>query len=285
MKDYQDIKRILQRVKENTRTESISIKTRISSGRLPLTCSKFGGVPYWPDNRDYPKTDTGIPLTMLAQIDLSDVPENSLLPDKGLLQFFVWNLEDWDNYRVVYHKDCGAPVSPHLDTFPTSLVPKTAGDPGKRFTAPDTFWGENGLFPITGEMSLEFSKKYEPANVTENCFESEFIKAAEQLGIHIPDGFDVYDCLPDELYDEFYDYGGGHKLLGRPCFVQYDYREGESKDDILLFQIDSTWPDSGETDSDHFINFGIDGTAGFFIKKDDLRKLDFSHVYYDWACG
>ena len=142
--------------------------------------------------------------------------------------------------------------------------------------------GEAG-FPIIGEMALEFSKGHDFVSVTENCFKTEFAKAAKQLNIHIDDGFDAYNGLPDELYDKFYDFGCGHKLLGRPCFVQEDYRDDESSD-VLLLQIDSAYSDSGEEDSNHFIIFGDAGAAGFFIDREDLKNLDFSNITYDWAC-
>lgn len=282
----QRLNEILQKIKENTKTECINIRTKISDEQLPTTCSKFGGVPYWPNNRsDYPKTNKGISLTMLAQINFSELPHNNVFPDKGLLQFYIWNAEDMGNYKVVFHKDCGIPLHPAVNSLPTSLMKESVtitwvGKAHSIVTNP--FWGEPG-FPITGEMALEFSKGCDFVNVTENCFDKEFRKAARQLDIPISDDFYVYP-LPDECGDEWYEISCGHKLLGRPCFAQNDYREGDDKDDILLFQIDSAWSDSGEEDKDHSITLGDSGTAGFFIKPDDLKRLDFSDVFYDWAC-
>ena len=121
--ELQDISKILQQVKENTKTGCINIRTKISDKPLPVTCSKFGGVPYWPNNRsDYPKTGKRFPLTLLAQINFSELPQNDVFPDKGLLQFYIWNAEDIGNYKVVYHKDCDTPLHPAINTLPTSLM-------------------------------------------------------------------------------------------------------------------------------------------------------------------
>ena len=283
--DPQRLNEILQKVKENTKTECINIKTKIGTERLSTTCSKFGGVPYWPNNRsDYPKTDKGIPLTMLAQINFSELPQNNVFPNQGLLQFYIWNAEDTGNYEVIFHKDCSVPLHPAVNSLPTSLMKESVtitwvGKAHSIVTNP--FWGEPG-FPIAGEMALEFSKGYDFVNVTENCFVEEFIRAARQLNIPISDDFNVYP-LPDECDNEWYEIGCGNKLLGRPCFVQNDYREGDDKSDILLFQIDSA-SDTGDEDRYHYITLGDAGIAGFFIRTDDLKNLDFSNVFYDWKC-
>jgi len=294
--EAKDIERLVLRVKENTKTECIKIKTKICDDpRLPLTRSKFGGHPYWPNNKPYPKAEHGIPLTMLAQINLSELPENDTFPNKGLLQFFIWNAANEKNYKVIYHEDYSAPVSRYLftspktsvaDAIPNSCMPETVKitkASGEKVVIPNIFWGKDG-FPVKGVLNLEFSKGYDFVNPTENCFEAEFVKAAKQLNIPIPDNFDVCTDLPDEIRDRFYEYGVGHKLLGRPYFIQCDYREGDSENNILLFQMDSACSDSDEMDEAHNIVFGDSGIAGFFMTKEELRKLDFSHVYYEWEC-
>ena len=279
---------ILQRVKENTKTEYIKIRTKLETNRIPITSSKFGSYPYWPNDRsDYPKSSTGIPLTLLAQINLSDLPQNNVFPDNGLLQFYIWNLADWGNYEVIFHETYDKPLTPYLNTLPTSFMPDSVTitkESGEKMTVPNLFWGESGMFPISGRLKLEFSKEYDYVNITENCFYSEVIKAANELGIYIPNEYYISNNLPEKFYNEFYEFSGGHKLLGHPCFVQNDYRE-EGNKDILLLQIDSAWHDTGETSEQDFISFGDAGTAGFFINPDDLKNLDFSNVYYDWQCG
>lgn len=284
-----DIDKVLQQVKENTRTDCIDIKTKICRYRLPITCSKFGGFPYWPKDKldTYPVSDRGLALTLLAQINLADLPENDVFPKQGMLQFFLYDLMDVDNYKVVLHENITEPADfiGGKPAIPTSLTPNEAEitlPSGEKKIASNSWWGKE--FPITGEFALEFSKRDDFVNPTEARFNAEFDKAAEQLGISIPDGFDAEADLSNEIINSFYEYGGGHKLLGRPCFVQGDIRYQDDVTKMLLFQIDSAWPQSGREDDCHFINFGDAGTAGFFIEKDDLAQLNFSNVIYDWQC-
>lgn len=79
--------------------------------------------------------------------------------------------------------------------------------------------------------------------------------------------------VEDRIYEEFN--GCGHKLLGYPAFAQYDPRGNNSKYDTLLFQLDS---------EDNIIMWGDCGVCNFFINKDDLKKLNFSNVLYNWDC-
>ena len=198
--DKENIKRILNCVKENTRTECIRIRTKVSKKPLPLTASKFGGTPYWPDINTYPIANKKkVFMTLLAQINFSDLPENTVFPNKGLLQFFLLD-NDWPTeYRVVFHKEIDESVAPlpcfhegtldwskkTNDYIPTTLMKDTVvvkKPTGEKITmdfhGKDFFWGEAG-FPVQGELALDFSLEYDYANMTEDCFENEIRKAAE----------------------------------------------------------------------------------------------------------
>lgn len=286
MENEINIRKILERVQENTKAEFIRIRTDISSTRLPLTASKIGGFPYWKDIGTYPVAENGLPLTLLAQINMSDLPENDVFPDNGLLQFFILNASDTKNCRVIFHKNIDMRWNPVDYIIPTSFMPEAVevvSDKGELAVIDNVFWGKDG-FPVSGELKLEFYKEYESVNPSENCFVPEYVKAMRQLGISLPDDYNIYD-FPDEIYEQLFLTSGCHKLLGHPFFIQGDYREDE--DEILLFQIDpfgSHDIDSGVTDENNFIAFGDSGNAGFFIKKRDLKKLDFSKVVYTWSC-
>lgn len=71
----------------------------------------------------------------------------------------------------------------------------------------------------------------------------------------------------------------GHHLLGYADFIDDDPRahNDKLKEFILLFQLDSQ--------SKYDISWGDCGLANFLIHPDDLAKLDFSRVYYDWGCN
>ena len=295
---------ILNRLKENTRTECIRIRTKISGWPLPLTASKFGGVPYWPDMRTYP-TARGrrVYMTLLAQINFADLPENGVFPREGILQFFLLDGGWPTECRAAYHECVDDAVSPLPfyggveidpskrigDYIPTSLMPEFTAvrtPTGERrilkFSGREFFWKDAG-FPVDGELALEFAHDFDCVNVTENRFEDEFRKAAEQLGVALPEEIDAgYSLLSGEdssVFDEYFDCG--HKLLGHPYFVQNDDRDDG---DELLLQIDSAPSDSDEVDDRNFITLGDAGVCRFFIPRGDLRRLDFSRVSYDWDC-
>lgn len=306
--DKKNIKKILNRVKENTRMECIRIRTRVSEKSLPLTASKFGGTPYWPDINNYPVANKRkVYMTLLAQINFSDLPKNSVFPNKGLLQFFLLD-NDWPSeYRVVYHKDIDESVTPlpcfhegELDAskkineyIPTTLMQDTVVVKmangikcSMDFHGEKFFWGDAG-FPVIGELALDFSLEHDHVNMTEDCFEDEIREAAKQLNIVLPEYIDNgWTLLPEgetagetDIFDDFL--RGGHKLLGYPYFVQNDCKDDG---DVLLLQMDSADSDSGETDNQNFIMFGDAGVGRFFIPYDDLKKLDFAYATYDWDC-
>lgn len=279
------VEKILNKVEENTRTEFIRIKTRVDK-ETSLIKSKFGGVPYWPDIKTYPKAEDGTMLTLLAQINLSDLPKNDILPDRGLLQFFIQDAIDMDNYKVVLHDriDESVKLADLENAVPTSLMQGVTEHTvdGRFVITEHPAWKGCG-FPVTRELGMEFSTEHDSVNTAEAGFLSEFVKAAKELGIQVSKG-DAADCITDEVCERLYDTSIGHKLFGHPCFTQGDPRTDE--DQILLFQIDPYAGDdiSGQADERNHIEIGDSGTAGFFIEKDDLKKLDFSHILYSWAC-
>lgn len=71
-----------------------------------LRSSKFLGTPYWPRSKPYPTSSNGVSMSLLAQINCSDLVFPCGLPDKGLLQFFV--LEEnksQEEIKVIYHPE------------------------------------------------------------------------------------------------------------------------------------------------------------------------------------
>jgi len=82
----------------------------------------------------------------------------------------------------------------------------------------------------------------------------------------------------DSIYLDPELFGEGSKLLGYPCFIQYDprdYEEDKQKYDTLLLQLDS---DSG------YVYWGFQGLGSFFINGQKLKEGDFSDVMYNWDC-
>ena len=56
--------------------------------------SKIGGTPYLPKNAEYPyHAEKKHPLTLVAQINFSEVPPLPGFPERGILQVFVDGLD------------------------------------------------------------------------------------------------------------------------------------------------------------------------------------------------
>ena len=175
--------------------------------------SKIGGSYFWPD-------DETPNLQFLAQINLSELPENDIFPKEGMLQFFIKDdnayglFEDEGGYLVVYHKDISEGIEVYKD-FPGSPILRVAG--------------------------MQFTLAEEPMSLSDFRFEDYSADFDE-------------DEFGEELYDAFC--GAGSKVLGYPFFTQYDPRNDE-KYDMLLFQLDSEegfvmWGDCGV--ANFFIN-------------------------------
>lgn len=93
----------------------------MDESRTPtLTDSKLGGVPYWDSQQAYPADSNGNPLVLLAQFNLRELPETNLLPQTGLLQFFLLDdryyglpllvpviLDNWNEKRRVLWGETG----------------------------------------------------------------------------------------------------------------------------------------------------------------------------------
>lgn len=237
-----------------------------------LLQSKVGGKPYIPEGMEYPISNVdGLekkPMKLLAQINFEEMPKIEHFPAKGILQFFLSCQADDDSYgldsdnqtlqsgfRVIYHPE-----------------------PKEQLATTVDYSFAEGCFPFYSEASMKFTKNSEALTLVDYRFEEMFFRAYNDF-----DGeplVDIFD-LPDEIYNRIVEEssGVGHKIGGYPFFTQYDPRELDneySNHHVLLFQLDS--------DHDIGINWGDCGVANFFITHQDLKKLNFSNVMYNWDC-
>lgn len=230
-----------------------------------VTQSKFGGKPYWPKDQDYPVDKEGDALNFIAQINFSEIPEKlDNYPTKGLLQFYIGNddlygmeffeeripIEEYlennkKNYAVIYHHEMKEPV----ESFKADIEKALAND----------------MSPYTGESAISFMLTNDIATPADYRFN----KIIEPLG-------EMSDEVEEYAFDSLIQ-SPDHKIGGYASFTQEDPR-GEDADWLLLFQLD--------TDSnDHIdIMWGDVGIANFFIRLEDLKRLDFSKVWYNWDC-
>jgi uncharacterized protein YwqG len=122
-------------------------------------------------------------------------------------------------------------------------------------------------------LGLQFSADNEWVGPEDYQFKSFF----EELKIQ--QFFDVISADDDKLGDWYYAniYDIYHKIGGYAYFTQDDPREDSQqyKDHkVLLLQMTS----------DNEIRWGDCGVGNFFIRAEDLEKLDFSNVIYNYDC-
>lgn len=247
--------------------------TRQDAG-LTLWQSKVGGDPYLPKGADYPRHPDGHALTLLAQINFAEVPKLPDFPEKGILQFFIDgtnetcgrnddNLCLQDGFRVVYYAD----VSENIDDLVTDFSPYAVEN------------DEYGL-PFTGQYAMAF-KQYKQV-ITYSDFHCYTVFGFPEYCS------EEWDNLGDEEVAEIEEVEGyfadvsetGHRIAGYPFFTQDDPRKHDEalQDYVLLFQLDTDCHDGKA------IMWGDAGVGNFFIRPDDLKKLDFSKVMYTWDC-
>lgn len=201
--------------------------------------SKIGGVPYLEQISDYPLDDENKPYLFLVQLNLSDIKNMPELPQKGLLQFYIKNDDE-----LGYSSCC---VVKYIENYITEEDKLLNEHPYK-----DDYF--NYPFTKDGKLFFETDEMY----VDSSC--NEFL----ELGQFSKDEEDALYCYRNES-----------RIGGYPMFMQYDTREDE-KYDFLLLQINS--------DSICGIEFGDGGVAKFFINKNELLAKNFSDVFYTWDC-
>ena len=243
---------------------------------LALTDSKLGGIPYIPQGGALPTDVDGKPLFMLAQINCEQLPENTLYPKKGLLQFWIAATEaplyglDYDDpcsndfKRVIYYSDFGEALP--IDDFINDY----------------TFDDKNLPFNSKRQFALHFKKDTESISLEERAATQLFFeKWNEAFSTHITTIDEFFDEVPDDICEEINAYllkePTGHKIGGYPYFIEYDPREENDPHTFLLLQIDI---DNVEGEEICWGNLG--GVANFFISPEDLDNCKFDNIFFHW---
>ena len=279
-------RRVMSLLNEGDRSRVIRITPMIASGSLPVTSSKFGGVPYLPEGVDAPTNADGDPLGMIAQINCAELPDNDIYPKTGILQFWLDPTDDLyganydnpiaqDNNRVMYYPEVGAP-----DT---------------KAALPQIDWEDVGwpIYPENVELALSFEVIQQGDVILSEDFFDAFV---EQWNSLYPDQtieeLDELDDLSDELVTDFLDdFTEFHKIGGKPIFVQNDPRDFEDNlknytvDLLTIVSGDVHDPRGGEDSRNIEIMWGDMGTANWLITPEQLAACDFSQVLFEWSCG
>ena len=281
----EDIKKVVLDILEKNKKPMIKIS--LLDDKPNLFQSKFGGVPYLPKDVEAPKNKENEQLTLLAQINIEELPKSNIYPmEKGILQFWILNDDvlglDYDThlgdgFKVVYYKEIDKSVTEE------EILEKYK-----------PYKDEDSYFPIENEFSLSFKLTDGYCTASDDRFSKLFVKEIEKfekekgeeykeifekyrknnLGYNIC--YDFYEIFEEDknLNDKLF--GAGHKIGGYPDYTQNDIRNEEYE--ILLLQIDSE-----ETEKNEII-WGDCGIANFFIREKDLKELNFDEVIYNWDC-
>ena len=275
---------VIDWIKKKTEKQAICINI-VFEKQPSLFSSKIGGVPYWNPDMPYPKANTGEKLTLLAQFNMSELPENNVFPKEGMLQFFTlandlygMPFEDSEygnaGYKVVFHRSLRTDVSQEEIE---ALGITTSFNLNEE---------RDEIYPVIGEFAVDFKTESIFMNDNDIQFSSLMYEAAEKLGIELEEDTDLYELFEEdeEEYDRFYSATAGHWLLGYPFFTQWDPRTTEElrkKYDTVLFQLDSDWK---QEYPEKEILWGDSGVGAFFINSEDLARMDFDDVLYSWDC-
>ena len=280
----EDIKKVVLDILEKNKKSMIKIS--LSDDKPNLFQSKFGGVPYLPKNAGAPKNKKNEQLTLLAQINIEELPKNNIYPmEEGILQFWILNDDvlglDYDThlgngFKVVYYKE--------IDKSVTEEEVLEKYKPYK---------DEDSYFPVEGEFSLSF--KLTDGYFSDSNDDFREIVNREMKKFHIENKekykeilkvyddkeylsyWDIWDILEEDKEIGGKLFEAGHKIGGFPNFTQSDIRKiGDYE--ILLLQIDSEGTEKNE------IMWGDCEIANFFIREKDLKELNFDKVIYNWDC-
>ena len=272
----EDINIVIEKIKKNNSRECINIIIE-ENNSLNLTDSKFGGLPYISTDADTPKDSNDNQLALLAQINCSDLPENTLYPKDGLLQFWIsrnddFGLDNKKDYCVKYIENIEDNITKESILNKYKLLDEENSEEHSPFSKKNT------------SFALKFEKGISTITSTDFLFEDIALKTIHEL---FPDENieDLYDDLERDVFDTLFKAFNGvdHAIGAYPTFTQWDPRNPEEKDayGITLLQVESHWDNDSNNNE---IMWGDSGVANFFINKEKLEHLNFEDVLFNWDC-
>lgn len=271
---------IIDEINQEFHKPAISISLQRAKD-LSLTQSKVSGLPYIPIGGEIPIGTENRQLSLLAQINCLELPENDLYPKEGILQF--WFLDEFgfgiddddmtnqDNFRVIYHKEIREHYSE--DEVKKILHPYRVDEP---------------LFSDDRQFKMNFKVIESYLDFMSEDFLWEFITRwnnRNELQIeYIDDLEEIDENLPEEIWNTVGTENAKHQIGGLPKFTQEDPRINHKEYtafETLLFQLDSQFND--EEKEWEFL-LGDAGICNFFIEPERLKALDFSRVMFTMDC-
>lgn len=281
------VEELISVIKEKTRKTSFNLVISPEK-KISLLGSKLGGIPYWDvANQDmqFPLDEHNEPMALLAQLNFSEVPEkNDLLPEKGILQFFVASKDsyfgaDFDNpteqknFRVIFHKEVKEEIA--AETIK------------EYFNLQET---ETGEIPVQKEVALAFEKAESYPSLDEENFETIFQQSVKEVfnkdfdgsyqEFFTDDNFENGKSFRKYFFQAFND--KNNALLGYPLFCQGDPRLDLPEDNAVFF--DTVLLKLNSYSNTDYIMWGDTGVGNFLINEQALKDLDFSQILYYWDC-
>ncbi|NRR06123.1 DUF1963 domain-containing protein [Brevibacillus sp. RS1.1] len=222
-----------------------SIKLTLTKEAATLTDSKVGGKPWLPPQMPYPQDEDGNDYLFLEQINWTQMPRLDGYPASGLTSFFV---KEDDTFGLMDQSFHVLHFDEVMDT--QEIDPFQPEDP-------DVYSPVlGGPYKVTGKLESQYVPHRDPQAVN-------------------------YQLPTDEnqvAYSKYWDLAdaSGSRIGGYPYFTQeYGNQDGWE----MLLQLDM------EGDNyDYYVSWGDSGVGNFFIRREDLLRLDFSKVSYSWDC-
>ena len=290
---FERVKHLNYLLSQQDRKPTVRIIPRAVQGTVPVTASKFGGVPYLPAGAQAPTNQNGRPLGMVAQINCAELPQNELYPKIGILQFWLDPYDELGlgidlknpvsqvNARVIYY--------PNLEETNPCAHTLVMPDQEKQTEVEFMAW------PVHMDQGWEIGLSFEEASegiTPQNwwVYQSRFVELWNELYPQQPigdfAGVDAYahadEERPSAMFYRDIDQGSYHKLGGHPEFTQQDPRQeddGLAPPHINLLTMFSE-------DAEKFVTvWGDQGTANWLMTPEQLNNRDFSKVLFEWSCG
>lgn len=291
---------------ENIAESYMVIDVSIAEQELSLLTSKYGGVPYIPENEDCLRDKHGYPYLLFAQFNFAEIAEQAGhhpdLPKQGLLQIFlpIFNVEiflferDFDTSKCVR-------FYPELPTKPANQA--VVDEIRALWRDVENLWDPNndGYSNIVKERCETFKAKYPNSYEYLPFYREIALSFSQKIGRPYMGEDIAFDREPylrkhftqeeRELYDEIYGGVDGNKLLGFGTYCQGDPRHMWTYEDSkilhnlkLFFQLDATPYIRNEKGRGYCIVNANSGEFQFFIDTDDLKNQNFSNLMFHFAC-
>ncbi len=239
--------------------------------------SRIGGLPCLPEGVEWPEWN-GHPLQFLAQLDLSEVPDNCKrdgLPSSGVLYFFyneeqeTWGFDPKDkgSWKVIYSN------SP-ADQLSIREVPQGVKE--------NFIYGEKTVAFIPVQTFPDWQDDRVQSLALNNKQHDQYIDVCSAVFQNKPEHhlFGYPSPVQGNNMELECQLASNGIYCGNPsCYSDPRVKvlEAGKSEWVLLFQID--------TDDDVEMMWGDCGRLYFWIRKDDLNKANFDDCWMILQCG